>query len=144
MKVDSPDLALLDWVLKNQEVLVAAAQQIVHVIFCGHTRTAGCVEKSQFATRMITNIIDQLRIGESVRPVVERNSSPGTDPKRPRGRPRKQGVRPQPKEDGINGHRTRSTTTGVSGVSGLLAGPAFTSSPVKSGEKVGQIRPYSH
>jgi hypothetical protein len=135
LKSDSSNLALLAWVLKNQRILVEAAQRIVDVVLCGHIRISSA-ETGQFATRMITDIIDQLRVDQSIGLVVEKKPSQGTHPKRPRGRPRKQEVPPPSKDDTGNGHRTRSMTAGLSGVSVLLAGPAFTPSPVKSPQKV--------
>jgi hypothetical protein len=132
-------LALLKWTLENQELLVEAARQIFSFVLCGHIRMESYAEEHKFATKMITNIIDQLRGGQCGPLVIEKSlSSTGACPKRPRGRPKKHKA-PKSQEDGPEGGpRTRSMRAAV------LERPSFTTSPVKSAQKVAPIQLYSH
>ena len=135
LEPDFRHLALLKWALENQEVLVEAARRIVKFVICDHIRTAHYAEVD-FAKKMINNIIDQLKIFQSVKPGVYIGRPLKSHAKRPRGRPRKQKV-PEPQDDLVWGPRTRGMNAQLSGVSHLLAGPSFTTSPIKSTPKVG-------
>jgi len=121
----------------NQEVLIEAAQRIVKFVISDHICTAHYAEVD-FATKMISNVINQLKIFQSVKPGVYINPPLKTHAKRPRGRPRKQQVL-EPQDNFVCGPRTRGMNAHLSGVSHLLAGPSFMTSPIKSTPKVGFI-----
>ena len=117
--------------------MIEAAQRIVKFVISDHIRTAHYAGVD-FSKKMISNVIDQLKIVQSVKPGVYISRPLKTHVKRPRGRPRKQEV-PKPQDNSVCGPRTRGMNARLSGVSHLLAGPSFTTSPIKSTPKVGFI-----
>jgi len=115
-----------------------AAEIIVKSVLSDHVRIASYKGEGQFSTTMISDIIHHLRIVVS-KDGIQRSSSSNPLTKCPRGRPRKQGVPKPPDEDLGLGQITRQMQkASASGLSDLLAGPSFTTSPAKLAQKVEQ------
>jgi hypothetical protein len=132
-------VVLLEWVLAKEALLVITAQRIVTVVLSGHIRSVCYAEEGQFARKMITDIIDHLRVTVD-KFVAKPRSSQDPQPKRPRGRPKTKDTSQPPEDNLVEGRITRGMKAASrSGLSGLLEGPSFTTSPIKSAQKVDQL-----
>jgi len=104
-----------------------------------HVRAERYEIEDELANKMVSDIIDQLRTEQCIIPGDGKAPVTGSTSKRPRGRPRRQEVLQPILEDLGTGPRTRQRNAGALGMLGLLAAPAFTTSPVKSDPK--QVSP---
>jgi hypothetical protein len=128
--------ALLEWVLSKQDLLLEATQSITKSVLLDHVRLGSYAEEGQFSCKMIEDLIDRLKIAVN-KPDLQPILSPEPPTKRMRGRPRKKVPLNPPDDDQGRDRVTRqSKRVAGSGLSELLAGPSFTLSPTKLGQKV--------
>jgi len=130
---------LTQWVLTNHPVLIEAARRIANHVLKNHIRTTHYPQGDEFPSKMVSDIITQLQVSSERRntPIEIKPSVPTANSKKPRGRPRKQKLAPPlPIENNQRtGPQTRNKSSAQPDTFGLLAAPAFTTSPIKSIEK---------
>jgi hypothetical protein len=131
----------MKWVLTNRPVLVEAARRIINLVLNNHIRTRRYEQVDEFSDKMVSDIIDQLCPAQGITSGAGNVSVPTAEvSKRPRGRPRKKKIlQPSVEDDNETGPRTRKKSARLIGTLGLLAAPAFTTSPVKSTQQ--KVRP---
>jgi len=118
---------------------MAAAQTIATSVLLDHIRLGSYAEAGQFSCKMVTELIDHLRVVVN-KSCLQPKSPPDPPTKRMRGRPRRKAASNPPDDDQRRGRITRQTKQeSVSALSSLLEGPSFTLSPTKLGQKVDRL-----